>query len=557
MLPVKRVGALSYVFMAILSTSLLSPQAAVATHCPGDCNDDGTTNVSEIIRCVRSALELQNGNCDSCDRNADGRVGISELIQAVNAALRGCPPRPTPTDPPTVIDSPTPSATNTAPPTRVPTPIPMGCRAPNEGEAIICGDGICMAPEQCDLGGICTSGSKSGHPCTKPDHCPEGRCTVVGGQALPDDDTRTCAANCTVEKERTARISESSTFLIQTGTFQLVAPCSGIHTMLTGEDRADDTVDINGETTFASGDIPITTQADGLQMAPIPIAPLVCICIRGLGNSAFGPGNSGAGVASCGQELAGAGYKTVLDHRTDPIGVSSSSVEECALPADPECQATTEPFPGVTLHACREGIDADCRQISNTHRGACISPKVTTRSGSGPLGSAFLWQSLSISLLQDNGRCSPSDCNVSDYGPDCIPCTDDDTGYREINVSPLTTGTANGVLWNAGATPGEIISEGSQVPCQNFGNTQQCGSESQCDIAEVCQTTTIRGSLACGIPCGFQTCRTVEHGMPLSCSQLRNQASNRLRSGALALSWPSVDRPTLGDNVTTLRMVHE
>ena len=551
--------SLFYATGLVLSFTLLGAQPAIATHCSGDCNDDGRTNVSEIIRCVRMALDAGSTGCDSCDRNANGRISVSELIQAVIAALSGCPPKPTPTitDTPTTIGSPTPSATNTAPPTRVPTPIPMGCRAPNEGEAIVCGDGICMTPENCDLGGICVDGPNNGHSCTRPDHCPGGRCTVVGGQPIPNN-TTTCSANCTFETERTARISDSSTLLIQTQAFQIGVDLSGTHSILTGEGRPDDTIDINGETTYAPGDIPITTKASGLEFNPTSIPPLVCLCIDALEHGAFGPGNSGAGVASCGRDLPGTGYRTVVDHRTDPIGEDFTPVEGCAMPPDPECTATSETAPGLTSHACREGIDSDCRGISSVHTGTCNSPKVTTRSGSaGPRGSAFLWQNLSISLLADSGRCAPSDCRVHDYGPDCIPCTDDDRAYREIDISPLTTGTANAVLWNAGSEPGEIISEGSQTPCEDLNHTVPCQTGSQCGIQEVCRPTMIGGSLACGIPCGGQTCRTTEHGTPFSCSQLQSQDNNQLTSGALALSWPAIDGPTIGDTVTTLRMEYE
>lgn len=63
-----------------------------ATPCPGDCDQDGSVTVSELIRAVSIALGgLPLSDCLSLDTDGDGGVTITELIAAVNNALSGCP----------------------------------------------------------------------------------------------------------------------------------------------------------------------------------------------------------------------------------------------------------------------------------------------------------------------------------------------------------------------------------------------------------------------------------------------------------------------------------
>ena len=68
------------------STCLCSPST-----CVGDCNGDGTVNISELIIAVNIALSSRPvGDCSVVDQNNDGQVTVNELILAVNAALGGC-----------------------------------------------------------------------------------------------------------------------------------------------------------------------------------------------------------------------------------------------------------------------------------------------------------------------------------------------------------------------------------------------------------------------------------------------------------------------------------
>jgi hypothetical protein len=66
-------------------------EANSASPCAGDCNDDGTVTVDEILTMVNIAL----GNtpvtaCDVGDANHDGQVAVDEILTAVNNALNGC-----------------------------------------------------------------------------------------------------------------------------------------------------------------------------------------------------------------------------------------------------------------------------------------------------------------------------------------------------------------------------------------------------------------------------------------------------------------------------------
>lgn len=59
--------------------------------CTGDCDDDGTVVVSELVRAVSMALSGQApDNCAPIDMDNNGLVSVNELVGAVNVALRGC-----------------------------------------------------------------------------------------------------------------------------------------------------------------------------------------------------------------------------------------------------------------------------------------------------------------------------------------------------------------------------------------------------------------------------------------------------------------------------------
>jgi hypothetical protein len=97
-------------------------RAAGLPSCAGDCNGDGTVEISELVGCVNTALgSAPTMGCAACDPDADGTVAINELIASVTNAVAGCPPAATPSPtasppagPATATGTPTPSATRTA-----------------------------------------------------------------------------------------------------------------------------------------------------------------------------------------------------------------------------------------------------------------------------------------------------------------------------------------------------------------------------------------------------------------------------------------------------------
>lgn len=65
--------------------------ADVEVRCLGDCGDDATVEVDELIRGVAAALgSMPVDTCASIDGNGNGRVSIAELVAAVRNALGGC-----------------------------------------------------------------------------------------------------------------------------------------------------------------------------------------------------------------------------------------------------------------------------------------------------------------------------------------------------------------------------------------------------------------------------------------------------------------------------------
>ena len=69
----------------------LAAAPAGAAPCPGDCNDNRTVSIDELITGVNIALGFAAvGDCPAFDRDSDGAVTVSELVAAVNALLDGC-----------------------------------------------------------------------------------------------------------------------------------------------------------------------------------------------------------------------------------------------------------------------------------------------------------------------------------------------------------------------------------------------------------------------------------------------------------------------------------
>jgi hypothetical protein len=60
--------------------------------CVGDCGDDSTVTIDDILTVVNIALG--NVPLDDCllgDANRDGQITVDEILTAVTNALNGCP----------------------------------------------------------------------------------------------------------------------------------------------------------------------------------------------------------------------------------------------------------------------------------------------------------------------------------------------------------------------------------------------------------------------------------------------------------------------------------
>jgi hypothetical protein len=487
---------------------------------------------------------------------AVGALSVAACGDDITNIIEEVVPTPVPTDgtPPTQVPTPTAPSTD---PTDTPTP-PIECMEPEEGEEVVCGDGVCHTPEQCDIGGICVGGENALAACTSPDDCDGGRCTVVGGQPAAGG---SCAANCTLETTRTANYAPGTGAVVQTLSFAVPVSLTGSQTFQSGAARADDTVDVNGEVTFAAGDYPIIAKSEGIDIDPASVLGLVCACVRGIEVPAFGAGNSSTGLISCGGALDDVDYLMTQDHHTDPLDGFVPNAE-CSHDPDPECDDTFEIVPGVLSRSCREQEDPECNEpMENRHAGVCNSPRNVAFSGSGATGSALIFQQTAIGLLSDRGECDMglagmSPCPFADYGPDCIPCTDDDLDLGVPENNPTTTGMAAAAVYNAGNRANSTITEGSGTACTD---SAQC-TESVCGVAESCipvNPAEPTGERICGLRCGSLPCQTSATGNPFSCQQLNDNANGGLGGGAFAVAFPSIDAATISDNVTSVSFVFQ
>ena len=85
--------------LPVTPTATVGPPTATRTAatpptpgpCVGDCGQNGTVTVNELIIGVNIALGFsQVDDCPSFDTNSDGSVAVNELISGVNALLNGC-----------------------------------------------------------------------------------------------------------------------------------------------------------------------------------------------------------------------------------------------------------------------------------------------------------------------------------------------------------------------------------------------------------------------------------------------------------------------------------
>jgi cysteine-rich repeat protein len=423
----------------------------------GDCDGDGMVQVNDLVRCVDDALRSGPPRCPSCDLNGDGQIAINEIIAVLNQALLDCA---------------TPTMTAA---TITPTPAP-------------CGNGaVDAAGEECDDGNL------------------------EGGDG--------CAANCTAERRRAAQLDGSRSFAtVQTEPFRVsLDRLVGTMVLTTGAARAAAVRGPDDQQRFRPGEIPVVVRDGDLAFEPISIPGSRCACVRGIEAAALGAGNVARGVIGCGAPLHDVDAVMTIDHNTTP-GSAGNSGSGAGLADDPACDDCFDVEPGVRSCACQE-LGAAC---AARHAGVCNSPRVVTRSGGeGTPGSAVLLLHIAIGLLADGGDCVETrkrdgTCLYSDYGPDCLPCTDDDATFGLANLVVATTGRAEAAVLDANNAPGNAIAEQRN--------------------------------------CSGEPCRTTISGTPFDCAQLAAAPRGGLGGGALATCFPGIDTDPLADTVTCARL---
>lgn len=325
-----------------------------------------------------------------------------------------------------------------------------------------------------------------------------------------------CAANCTNEHKLPCSFSAGSGATLQTTLFAVPIPIEGSQTLTIGK------------ATDESGEIPAVIKADEMIFEPVSVPGLVCACVRGAAMPQFGPGNTASGSVGCGEEgLAEVDYFAPIDHNVTPGSPGNGG----GLPDDPGCE-----------HGDLEDGSPDM-----PHAGVCNSKRQLQFTGGGPRGSVFLRAVNAISLLQDGGACA-YDCGVENIGEDCLPCTADDPNQAEPGDLPLTTGTAEGAVFDANNSPGKKIAKGSGTPCS---------SASQCPTGETCwsvpdgKVCTTQSNCTCEVRCGSQLCATVVTGNVVNCDLIESDPEHAMSGAKLVGALSSVDTATIADNIVT------
>lgn len=427
------------ILSALVLLLLAGPRPASAQDCAGDCDAGGDVAINELVTCVNIALGSANvSSCGSCDVNDDGSVAINELIAAVNGALAGC------------------------------TPV---------GGGEVCGDGAMnVAGETCDDGN-----NQSG----------DG-----------------CAANCTVETRRVTELDPArAKATAQIRTIAIPLQLRGTQTLTVGRARDAAVKGKDGTVLYQPGEIPVILKAADVKFDPIPVFGLACACVRGVAVEEFGPAVSGTGVIGCGANgLTDVDFKSEQDHDTTP-GSPGNGGSAAGLPDDPECDDTSSAGPFIHSSACLEGTGATCSTENSAHVGRCNSPRVVSYSGGqAPRGSVLMVNSSAIGLLEDGAACTTEKpmrngkCLYADYGPDCLPCTDDDLEQGTPSIAPTTSGTAEVAIYDVNDSAGDAIKDGATCGGTTACVTKVTGSLVDCDAIAADVNAPLRSTLVTAFP---------------------------------------------------------
>jgi hypothetical protein len=240
------------------------------------------------------------------------------------------------------------------------------------------------------------------------------------------------------------------------------------------------------------------------------------------------------------------------------------------------------PGSGLVAEACLEGTDELCDDPDERgqHPGQCNGPRTITfftpeGVEPGP-GDALINNATAIGLLNDAGLCRTDlppghpDCSA-DYGPDCQPCTDDDSDLGDPENLPTTTGMASAAVFDAALQKGRTIDVvDPRVPCTTTADCESgqrclrqcansgaaCPNGNECGGSDECQAAACSWT-GCGTAQFIVRCIVSKSGTRFDCAALaaddtpNNGDGDGMSGAALAVTFPAIDSRRIGDNVTS------
>lgn len=469
--------------LAGLLALLAAPVPAAA--CGGDCDASCHVTVDEIVTMVELALHGGTAGCANGDANGDGTIDVGEIIVAINEALVGCT-----------------------------------CRPP-----AVCGNGWVDDGEDCDDGGICIGGNRSGTTCASDDDCgldQDGVC--VGGPNdlrgcahdidCPDGTCRRCkpfggdgcSASCTIETTLPFSLrTEMSTALGEPDagtcagdptsplTCHHDADCTGSGDFVSGICSRGSTAAIfsfvvdfpaalSGELPLVVGQagddglVPVAIRADDVDLQRSDVGDaLACVCPRVAVGATCGGlvfHRDGTPASSCTEEFPGA----------------------VPCPADLPCTAIHGPGNAGSGWIGCQGLAPESAELAidcQPQSAASLQPAVILAREYGGPGTAYVTVSTAIGIAP--GPCA-GERQAS--GPDGQYCTDDDPAQARGSLLqvPFVTGAATTTVHNAGGFPnaplGPYTARGAAFTC----DARELGSTTGAVLAggyAACDQTTI------------------------------------------------------------------
>jgi cysteine-rich repeat protein len=305
-------------------------------------------------------------------------------------------------------------------PTRTPQSPTLTPTTPTGGP--VCGNGVRETGEPCDDGNL-----KSGDGCAA--NCANEMSFDCTLGCIDANDNGICGSD-------QGDLEDLESGAITNGQFAVIALVfHGDMSFIAGRPRDTEVKTVDPGLTFPPKQIPTILKPTGMRVDPIPLVGISCNCAMALAVGEFGPDLAGKGKLACNESgLSDLDYVWTADH-----DISAQ---------DPTCAA---------------GFLED-GSPTYPHEGACNDRGRAAYYGGGSRDSMTMTMHMRINLASDAGKCV-KDCSVPDFGPDCLPCTDDDEPTLVIIDTPmvLTTGSAVGQVLHANYYPPPVTIDGEVV----------------------------------------------------------------------------------------------